>query len=373
MLTPYFASLWSEIEANGGLFNAHLHIDRVFSYHETLALLAERKNEDASSLSLTAKHSIIPVIHASAIYNPDHLGARVETALDLMSEMGTSRADSVVDVTNDRVGTEAFEQLKDIRSRLRDRIDFRVGAYSPFGFSDNEPARWDLVRNAAQTADFIGSLPERDDLSRSPTHIGFEESCRRVLGLAAELNKQLHIHVDQQNHEAEGGSECVVRLMRELGLDKVRSAEPLVWLIHAISPSTYNEMRFKKLLDEMAACNVGVICCPSAALSMRQYRPVLSPTHNSIARVLEMLAAGVSVRLGSDNVCDITSPASTLDLLDEVYVLSNTIRYYDIKILAKLATGKLLDEADRRKIASHLEADARDVERSINRLNQGMM
>ena len=34
----------------------------------------------------------------------------------------------------------------------------------------------------------------------------------------------------------------------------------------------------------------GVICCPGAAISMRQYRPLMSPTFNSIARVLELLA-----------------------------------------------------------------------------------
>lgn len=371
--TPFFSDLCRQIDALGGMFNAHLHIDRSGTYDETLTILSQLKTGDASVLSLAQKHSVIPAIHDSDCYETGRLEGRVQHYIDLMGEIGTTRADTVVDVTDDRVGHSAFDVLLAIRERSRDRIDFRIGAYSPFGFRDDEPRRWDLVRDAARTADFIGSLPERDDPSRSEGHIGFEESCRRVLVLAAELNKPLHIHVDQQNHDLEGGSECVVRVMRELGFHRRRDAEPLVWLIHAISPSTYEEGRFRRLVDDMVDCNAGVICCPSAAISMRQYRPLLSPTYNSIARVLDLLAAGIHVRLGSDNICDITSPAGTIDLIDEVFVLCNAIRYYDVGILAKLAAGRALDADDRSRIQTHLAADAQEVARAIAGFQAGMM
>jgi cytosine deaminase len=372
-MTPFFSELARRIATLGGIFNAHLHIDRTGTYDETLAMLATSSGTEVSALSLSQKHAVIPAIHASPCYEPRLLGARVQHYVDLMCELGTTRADTVVDVTIDRVARSAFDTLLAIRDGSRDRIDFRVGAYSPLGFRDDEPQRWNLLRDAAAEADFLGSLPERDDPSRSPGHIGFEESCRRVLLLAAELGKPVHIHVDQQNHDMETGSECVVRIMRELGLHQRRDAEPLVWLVHAISPSTYEESRFQRLVDNMVDCSVGIICCPSAALSMRQYRPLLSPTYNSIARVLDFLAAGIHVRLGSDNICDITSPAGTPDLIDEVFVLCNAIRYYDIDILAKLAAGRALEAADRQRIQAHLAADAEEVAQAIRRFKAGMM
>jgi cytosine deaminase len=104
--------------------------------------------------------------------------------------------------------------------------------------------------------------------------------------------------------------------------------------------------------------NVGVICCPSAAISMRQIRETMSPTFNSIARVLDMLAAGVQVRIGSDNICDITSPAGTPDLVDEIFVLCNAIRFYDLDILAKLGAGKSLSAEEISRIREHLERAA---------------
>lgn len=364
--TWYVAELERKVAALGGLFNAHLHLDRAGTYAATLKLLGNAGN-DASHLSLSQKHAVIPLVHASDCYDPDLLEARVDHHVEMMAEVGTTRADSVVDVTADRVGTSAFDRLTRIRDRHADRIDFRVGAYSPLGFRDDEPHRWSLLEEAADRADFIGSLPERDDRADYPDHIGFAEHCRRILLLAAGLKKQIHIHVDQQNRPDEPGTEHIIRLVRDLGLDVPHDEEPQIWLVHVISPSAYGEDRFAAVVDGLTELNIGVITCPSAALSMRQLRPITTATHNSIARIVEMLAAGVHVRMGSDNVCDITSPAGTIDLMDEIFVLSNAIRYYDLDVMARIGTGQRLDAQERARVATHLEQDRDEVARAVRR------
>ena len=68
----------------------------------------------------------------------------------------------------------------------------------------------------------------------------------------------------------------------------------------------------------------------------------------------------------------ITVP-TTLDLIDEVFVLCNAMRYYDIPVLAKLAAGKPLDDAERGRIQTHLAADAEEVARAIAGFRAGMM
>jgi hypothetical protein len=98
---------------------------------------------------------------------------------------------------------------------------------------------------------------------------------------------------------------------------------------------------------------------------MRQLRPIWSPTHNSIPRVLELLRAGVWVRLGSDNVADICSPSTTADLNDEIFVLSGAVRFYDVEILAKLGAGIRLSESDRRVIADHLDRNDAEIEKVL--------
>lgn len=362
--TPYFQKLRQEVMRRGGLLNAHLHLCRSGTLDETEFLLAEESSDGISHLSLAKKHGIIPLIHASSGYERENVRKRLEYYLDRMERAGTTRADTLVDVTTDRVGLSALEEFLRVKEERRGRLDLRVGAYTPLGFTDAEPERWTLIERASEMADMVGALPERDDRAMYPDHIGYEEACRRTLLLAHRLGKQIHVHVDQKNDPDEHGTETILAIIDELGLS-YPAGEPMVWLLHVISPSRYEESRFDEMARRLAAKNIGVICCPSAALSMRQLRPLRTPTGNSIARVLELLAAGVHVRVGSDNICDITSPAGTPDLLDEFFVLSNAIRFYDIGILSKLAAGQALDVADREKIRRHLELDAVEVARAL--------
>ncbi len=358
------AQVYERASELGGLFNAHLHLDRAETLHATWEMMRDQGAGEESALAIAQKHALIPMIHNSACYDPDALEARVQACVSSMARLGTRHAHSVVDVTLDRVGASAMDRLLNIAERSRSEIDFRVGAYSPLGFRDDEPGRWDLLKTAALKANFIGSLPERDDQAAYPEHIGFGTCCQRVLSLAFELGKDVHIHVDQKNHDHEDHTEQVIRIVQDQGFVH-EEPTPRIWLIHVISPSAYDEPRFEAMVQGLAELNIGVVCCPSAAISMRQLRPLSAPTHNSIARVLELLAAGVHVRLGTDNVCDITSPAGTLDVMDEIFVLSNAVRYYDIEVMACLAAGCALPHSARGRIKEHLEDDRRQCAQAV--------
>lgn len=361
--TPFYDSLRDSIARLGGLYNAHLHLCRANSLETTLRLLSA-PNAGISSISLPSKHALIPMVHASELYEAGNLRARVGRCLDEMAACNTRRADTLVDVTFDRVRLSALMMFLEMKAERKSVLDLRVGAYSPLGFNDAEPERWHLLLEGIAQADFIGALPERDDRSRYPDNIGYAENCRRFLELSQTTGKTLHIHVDQRNHPDERGTEDFLDVMDKMGVP-TPAGEPSIWLIHFISPSAYEEGRFRELVSRMAERNVGVICCPSAALSMRQLRSTTTPTHNSIARVLELLEAKVRVAIASDNICDLTSPGSTTDLLDEIFVLCNALRFYDIEILAKLATGTLLSDEDRNLIVSHLQQDRVEQERSV--------
>lgn len=363
--TAYFTGLRERIAEYGGLFNAHLHLDRSGTYATTLRMLQESGQvASGSSLSLATKHSLIPLIHASECYRPKVLADRVRKYLDLLVADGTTRADTLVDCTADQVGLSAIETVLGLKQEYRESIDLRVAAYTPLGFKDSEPERWECFEQAALIADFLAGLPERDDRDDYPDHIGYDESCRRLLWLSHQTNKPLHLHVDQKNVATERGAERVLDMMTKLNLPRISTLdEPRVWLVHMISSAAFGELRFTNLLTKLVDHCVGVICCPSAAISMRQVRTLLVPTHNSIARVLEMLAAGIQVRIGSDNIDDITSPAGTTDLIDELFVLCNALRFYDDAILAKLGAGVRLSDAERERIQIHLKNDQAEIRR----------
>jgi cytosine/adenosine deaminase-related metal-dependent hydrolase len=359
----FYNKLAEEIKQLGGMHNAHLHLDRAGTIADKY--LPENNILDTSYVSLHAKHAMINQLHAGPAYDQSDLSARINQALDIMVSCNTKQADSLVDVTADRVGLSALETMTAIKNSRAKEIELNIGAYSPLGFSDADPARWEIFKEGAQQADFIAALPEADDRVDYPDHIGFEEHCQRTLSLAQDLGCMLHVHTDQRNDERERGTERLIEVAKAVGLNK-KNEEPWLWVVHMISPSTYDEARFDRLVDDMLSLNIGLICCPSAAIGMRQFRPLATPTYNSIPRVLEMLKAGVPVRLASDNIADICSPTTTANLIDEVFVLSAAIRFYHIGILASLACGKKLNEQQQKLISDHLEQNELEISKALN-------
>lgn len=344
------------------MYNAHLHLDRSGTLSgQWLETVQDDRPVAESHLSLPSKHSLFSRIHEGSDFSRDNISRRVNYFLDAMVDAGTTRADTLVDVTADRVGLSTMELMLEIKEERKHEIDLHLGSYTPMGFIDAEPVRWQLMETGGEMADFLGSLPERDDWRLYPEHIGFKEHCKRLLTLGQRLSKPIQIHLDQHNDPRENETEVFLEIVQKIGMPESRDGVPMVWIVHLISPSNYDQRRFESLIDELAALNIGVICCPSAALSMRQLRHLDSPTGNSIARVLDMIARGLQVRLGSDNIADICSPAGTPDLLDELFVLCNALRFYDIDILAKLAAGLRISDEERRAVASHLEYDLAEV------------
>lgn len=372
--TPFYQKLAEEVEKLGGIMNAHLHLDRAGTMAAKYMDASGVEDEQSSAISLAKKHSIISILHDGEAYDTTLLKARVRPYLDAMQECGTTRADTVVDCTDDRVQLSALDAFEELKAEYSDNLDLRLAAYNPLGFRDDASARWDLFVKAAERADFLGSLPERDDQADYPDHIGFSENCHRILELSKSLGKQVHFHTDQRNLPSERATELLIDAVETVGpIPRGPNDEPMVWAIHVISPSTYEEERFNRMVAGLVRNDIGVICCPSAAISMRQIRSVATPTYNSIARVLEMLAAGVHVRLGSDNIADMCSPAATPDLRDEIFVLSNALRFYDIGVLAKLVAGVAVDQSDRALIKAHLEADAIEVARATELYGQAQL
>lgn len=365
--SPYFSRLRGEIARLGGMHNAHLHLDRAGTLDERYFEQAGNLSVlDNSYISLKKKHSLINAIHAGPAYEAEDLAGRVNETIDVMVAAGTTRADTMVDVTDDRVGLSALDLLETIRDARAGEIDLRLAAYSPLGFRDREPGRWEVFEKGARRSDFIGCLPEADDRDDYPDNIGFEEHCVRMLDLARRQRKMLHVHTDQRNEAGERGTERLIEVMRREGGPASPDGEPMVWAVHMVSPTRYDDARHRRLVDGMLELNIGVISCPSAALGMRQLRPIVSPTDNSIPRILDLLTAGVHVRLGSDNVADICSPSTTADLLDEVFVLTAAIRYYELGALARLAAGKRLDEDQLAAIREHLARNERETAKVVD-------
>ena len=179
-----------------------------------------------------------------------------------------------------------------------------------------------------------------------------------VMELGCELGKEVHLHLDQANDPTEVGTETLIQGLKWMDQPKIPDhSGPSVWIIHMISPSAYDEMRFRRLIDSLLELNLGVIVCPTAAISMRQLRPIETATHNCIARLSELCKHKIPVLLGSDNICDVFVPQSDGDMLTEIKMGGHAIRFAPPYVWAKLAAGVPLNEVDRATIGEVLYQD----------------
>ena len=185
-----------------------------------------------------------------------------------------------------------------------------------------------------------------------------------MLKLGLKYNKPVHFHIGQANTPDEIGTELLFKDMDFVYNKDYRLREyPQNLLVHDISASCYDEEQFKRHCDNLIKYNFGVVCCPSAALSMKQQSAYKTRIHNSIARIWDYAIKDIPVFLGTDNINDVFVPSSTPDLYDEIFLLSNALRGYNTRVLTKIACGKLLDNFDKGRIMKILDMPSRVQEK----------
>lgn len=355
-LSEYDKLILGKIKMYGGAINAHSHLDRANTIDNKPFAHFGIDPIDASALSLKEKQNLTGELHKGISYEHENLYTRIRKLIAMYIRLGYQEVVSFIDTTPD-IELTAIDQALKVKEEFKDKIDFKVASSPIFGFKKPkiDPSRLELFKAASQKADIIGALPEKDD---KPTRIGYDGHVIEALKIGIEEHKPVQFHVDQENSPFESGTETIVQAVRWLGSPIIEGvSEPTVWCIHSISPSCYDEKRFTQLCENLKRYNIGIICCPTAAISMRQLRPILTPTHNSIARILEFAKFEIPIMLGTDNICDVFVPNCDGTILSEIYMASNALRYYNTTFWAKLATGQPLNDSDRARIKKHLYED----------------
>ena len=369
-LSPYDKIILEDVISLGGFNNAHAHLDRADTIDDVYLTHINTTPLEASSLPLRAKQNLAGDLHRGKAYTKDDLRERMSRVLRRLILLGTTRLTTCIDASPNIAegGMLAIDTALSLKKEFAGQIEMRIGPNPIFGFKEGS-SRWEIFVEAASKADFLSCLPEKDDFPSAGTRdgkIGFRPHIRRVMELGCKLEKEVHLHLDQANDPGEAGTETLIEGLRWLDQPKIpKHKGPTVWVIHMISPSGYSEERFSRLIDNLLRFNLGVIVCPTAAVSMRQLRPIEAPLHSSIARVLELCKVGVPVLLGSDNICDVFVPQGDGDMLTEVKMAGHATRFSIPYVWAKLAAGVVLNEVDRATVGRFLYQD-RKAFSSIN-------
>lgn len=294
----------------------HLHIDKSLTLNTERLRLSQRHMTEKWKLMRDIKHQ----------YDDNDLKRRMLLTTTRLVDQGCYNIRTHIDVDH-IVGLLPMQVALDVKSYWKNKgVNLQIGTQilEPLKIDQNR----ELFYKASEMADFIGCLPSRDGKDAG-YHLDI------VFSKAKELNKDVEVHTDQQNIPEERETEMVCDFVEKYGWrGKTRA-------IHCISLACHPMEYQVEIANRLASLNIGVICCPSAAIGMTQHSEYDAPIHNSIAPVRILKENGVRVSLGVDNVEDVFVPFCDADLLFEMRLLAESCRIYDIDMLTEIITDDM--------------------------------
>jgi cytosine deaminase len=306
-----------KIKVRGGWVNTHAHIDRAYILNE--------ENFKLTSAPLQEKWNFPDEYKRKATV--DDIYTNMARAIERMCEQGVQAIGTFIDV-DPVIKDKAIVAAQKIRDTFKNDIKIRYINQVVKGVLDPEARKWFDI--GAQFVDIIGGLPEKD--------AGHEAEHLDILFEAAKKNggKMLHVHVDQYNSPNQRDTELLAAKTIE------HNYQNKVVAIHCISvgaqPKQYRQNLYKQMIDAA----VMVICCPDGWIDnswvANQKEDVIGPIHNAIAPVKEMISAGLTVSIGTDNIQDIYKPFVDGDMWTELRFLLETCHFYDLDTLADIAS-----------------------------------
>ena len=304
--------LLDAVKQAGGFVNCHAHFDKAF--------YITRNGLDKSLVDMEQKWLMSDDIKRSS--TQEQIEERIKTALDILIEQGCKLTATFVDAY-EAVGHKAIDATNKVKEEYKDKIKL-LTITQPLGGLVDEKAK-QLYEEITAKADIAGGLPSKD----RPND---KKNLDNLFAIAKNLNKKIHVHIDQENNPRERDTEMLIDFTKKYGY------QGRVTAVHAISVSAQVKEYRERIYKEMADIGMGVVVCPSAALGMRQLDEYQAPVHNSIANVPEMLERGITVGLGVDNVYDFYQPFVDANMWTELRMLQEACRFYDFEKLVEIAT-----------------------------------
>jgi len=293
----------------GGFVNAHAHFDRAYTIKPEMM--------DKTQKHLFEKWEYVDNFKRNAAIK-DYLN-NIKYAIKTQMFLSTRAACTFVDI-DPICEYNAVSAAKIAQEHFADQFPLVIACQTLKGVLKKKPRQ--LIEKAMNDFQIIGGLPAKDK-GREAEHID------QLMLWAKDTGKRVHVHVDQLNHPSERETELLARKTIEHGL------EGKVTAIHSISlaahPKAYRDEVYKICQD----ANLSFITCPSAWIDHTR-REDLVPSHNALTPVDELLEHGLTVALGSDNICDVYKPFCDGDMINELRLLIDGCKIYDTDALLEI-------------------------------------
>lgn len=311
---PYYdlkKEILQKIKKNGGWVNAHAHLDRAFTITEELFKYVNKKRHEKWLLNKEIRESS----------TTGQIHDRMAQALELLIEQGVVATVSYIDVAPD-IKDKAIKAAQKVREEYQSQIIIKYINLPIYGVLKKEYREW--FETGADFADIIGGTVKTDSPHESE-HIDI------MLEKAKKQKKMVHLHVDELNIPEEHETELLAQKTLDYGM------QGNVVGIHGISINTYPKKKREEVYQLMKKAELMMVACPLSWIDGWRSE-TLTPTHNSVTPADEMTAHGIPVAIGIDNLYDIFKPMNDADLWNDLRLLMEANRWYDLDDIVKVAT-----------------------------------
>ena len=256
----------------------HAHLDKAF--------LAERFDNPTGDL-MGAIHAMEANRHLITI--PDTI-ERAERAVRLMAANGCTAIRTHADVTEEN-GLRSAEALVEVRHRTNDLVDLQIVALTGWPITGPEGAdnRARLRAALEMGVDLVGGCPHLD---ADPA--GANEA---YLAVAAEYRRSVDLHTDETLN-------LDMLSLEDLAERVIASGFPHgVTASHCVSLGMQTFEVQRRVAEKVAAAGISVIALPQTNLYL-QGRSHRTATPRGLTALVALIAAGVNVAAGADNLQD---------------------------------------------------------------------
>ena len=268
------------IMAAGGWVNTHAHADRAYT-------LSPDVLEMRRTCTLQQKWDALDALKRNS--TEEDFYRRFSMFFENQIAQGVSALATFVDI-DPQSEDRAIKAGLRAREHYQDQLTVKFANQTLKGVIHPEARKWFDI--GAELVDIIGALPKRDerDYGRG------DEAFDIIMETAKSRNKMVHVHVDQFNESLEYETEQLCEKTIQHGM------QGKVVAIHGISIAAHSRAYRQRLYTLMREADVMMIACPTAWIDTPRSEQI-GPMHNSMTPVDELVPAGITVALGTDNVC----------------------------------------------------------------------
>jgi cytosine/creatinine deaminase len=233
----------------------------------------------------------------------------IERALrycDMAIAKGVLAIRSHVDTSDPRL--LAVEALLEVRKRVAPFIDLQLVAFPQDGVLRRAGATESLERALDMGVDAVGGIPHFERTMSEGA-----ASVKLLCEIAAGRGKRVDMHCDESDDPLSRHIETLAFEAQRLGL------QGRVTGSHCTSMHSMDNYYVSKLIPLIAESGVAVIANPLVNIHL-QGRHDSYPKRRGMTRVPELMAAGVTVAFGHDDVQDPWYPLGSGDMLEVAHM-----------------------------------------------------